>query len=176
MRTAIYPGSFDPITCGHLNVAFRAASLFDKLIFTVAINSSKKSLFTLDERVEMISKSVEHYAQEKNMDSSNIEVARFDGLLANFALKYERPVIIRGLRAVSDFEYEYQMALMNRYQNYQMETVFLITSLRYSFLSSSIIKEIAKHNGDYRKLVTPFVYDKLWNKFNQISEEAGQLG
>jgi len=166
MRTAIYPGSFDPITNGHLNVAFRAASLFDKLVFAVAINSNKKIFFDLAERVELIKQSVKHYAEEKNMESANIEVTQFDGLLTNFVMKFEKPVLIRGLRAVSDFEYEYQMALMNKYQNYQVETVFLITSLRYSFLSSSIIKEIARHNGDYRKLVPPPVYEKLWAKFN----------
>jgi len=166
MRTAIYAGSFDPVTYGHLNVALRAASLFDRLIFAVAVNSSKNGLFTLEEREEMVIDSIDYYSKERKTDAGNIEVTRFTGLLANFAMKYENPVLIRGLRAVSDFEYEYQMALMNKYQNFKVETVFLITSLKYSFLSSSIVKEIAKHNGDYRKLVAPPVYEKLWSKFN----------
>ncbi len=166
MRTAIYAGSFDPVTYGHLNVALRAASLFDKLVFAVAVNSSKNGLFTLEEREEMIRDSIEYYSKERKTDAANIEVTRFTGLLVDFAMKYENPVLVRGLRAVSDFEFEYQMALMNKYQNFKVETVFLITSLKYSFLSSSIVKEIAKHNGDYRKLVTPPVYEKLWSKFN----------
>ncbi len=166
MTTAIYPGSYDPVTYGHLNITFRAASLFDKVVLALAINSNKKCLFSLDERLDMIKHGVAHYAKEKNLNDANIEVAQFDGLLANFVTKFEKPVIIRGLRAVTDFEYEYQMALMNRYQNYQVDTMFLIASLRYSFLSSSIVKEIARHNGDYKKLVPPFVYDRLWEKFN----------
>lgn len=166
MTTAIYPGSYDPITYGHLNITFRAASLFDKVVLALAINSSKKCLFSLDERLDMIKHGVAHYAKEKNLSGANIHVAQFDGLLANFVTKFEKPVIIRGLRAVTDFEYEYQMALMNRYQNYQVDTIFLIASLRYSFLSSSIIKEIARHNGDYKKLVPPYVYGRLWEKFN----------
>ncbi|HNY13075.1 MAG TPA: pantetheine-phosphate adenylyltransferase [Candidatus Wallbacteria bacterium] len=166
MRTAIYAGSFDPVTYGHLNVALRAASLFDKLVFAVAINSSKTSFFTLEEREEMARESIEYYSTKRKTDATNIEVTSFTGLLANFAMKYENPVLVRGLRAVSDFEFEYQMALLNKYQNFQVETVFLITSLKYSFLSSSIVKEIAKHNGDYRKLVAPPVYEKLWSKFN----------
>lgn len=174
MRTAIYPGSFDPATYGHLNVAFRAASLFDKLVFAVAVNSSKNTLFSLEEREQMIRDSVAHTAAEKNIDGSNIEVTHFTGLLANFVMKYEKPVIIRGLRAVSDFEYEYQMALMNKYQNFQVETVFLVTSLKYSFLSSSQVKEIARHNGDYRKLVAPPVYDRLWARFNPAAAAADQ--
>lgn len=175
MTTAIYPGSYDPVTYGHLNIAFRAASLFDKVVFALAINSSKKCLFTLEERLDMIRQGIAHYAREKNLNDSNIEVAQFDGLLANFVMKFEKPAIIRGLRAVTDFEYEYQMALMNRYQNYQVDTLFLIASLRYSFLSSSIIKEIARHNGDYKKLVPPYVYDRLWEKFNNQSRENGKV-
>lgn len=166
MTTAIYPGSYDPVTYGHLNITFRAASLFDKVVLALAINSNKKCLFSLEERLDMIKSGVAHYAKEKNLNGANIEVAQFDGLLANFVTKFEKPVIIRGLRAVTDFEFEYQMALMNRYQNYQVDTMFLIASLRYSFLSSSIIKEIARHNGDYKKLVPPYVYDRLWEKFN----------
>ncbi len=166
MTTAIYPGSYDPVTYGHLNITFRAASLFDKVVLALAINSNKKCLFSLEERLDMIKSGVAHYAKEKNLNGTNIEVAQFDGLLANFVTKFEKPVIIRGLRAVTDFEFEYQMALMNRYQNYQVDTMFLIASLRYSFLSSSIIKEIARHNGDYKKLVPPYVYDRLWEKFN----------
>jgi pantetheine-phosphate adenylyltransferase len=166
MTTAIYPGSYDPVTYGHLNITFRAASLFDKVVLALAINSNKKCFFSLEERLEMIKSGVAHYAKEKNLNGANIEVAQFDGLLANFVTKFEKPLIIRGLRAVTDFEYEYQMALMNRYQNYQVDTMFLIASLRYSFLSSSIVKEIARHNGDYKKLVPPYVYDRLWEKFN----------
>jgi len=172
MTTAIYPGSYDPITYGHINIAFRASALFEKVIFALAINSSKKYLFTLEERLEMIKNGIAHYAREKNLSDANIEVCQFDGLLANFVMKFERPVIVRGLRAVTDFEFEYQMALMNRYQNYQVDTLFLIASLRYSFLSSSIIKEIARHNGDYKKLVPPFVYDRLWEKFNNRQKDS----
>ncbi len=139
MKTAVYPGSFDPCTNGHLDVIKRASRLFDKLVVAVLINSSKQPSFSVEERVDML-KSV-------TKDIDNVEIRSFSGLLADFMKNINSSIIIKGIRAVSDFEYEFQMALTNRTLNPELETLFLHTSQDYMFLSSSIVKEIAKYGG-----------------------------
>ncbi len=140
MRTVIYPGSFDPLTNGHLDVIQRAAKLFDRVIVAVATNESKSPLFTLEERLELVSKSVR--------EIPNVEADSFDGLLVNYVEKRSAQAIIRGLRAVSDFEFEFQLALMNRKLNERVETIFMMPKDTYTFLSSRMVKEIAKLGGD----------------------------
>ncbi len=139
MKTAVYPGSFDPCTNGHLDVIKRASRLFDRLVVAVLINSSKQPSFSVEERVEMLKRVT------KDMD--NVEICSFSGLLADFMKNINSSIIIKGIRAVSDFEYEFQMALTNRTLNPELETLFLHTSQDYMFLSSSIVKEIAKYGG-----------------------------
>lgn len=145
MRTAIYPGSFDPFTNGHLDVVQRAARLFDRVIVAVAKSDGKHPLFTQEERQSFIKKSI--------ATMPNVEADTFDGLLVNYAQKHSAQAVIRGLRAVSDFEFEFQMALMNRKLNDSFETIFMMPKDTYTFLSSRIVKEIARLGGD----VTPFV-------------------
>ncbi|MDR5658307.1 pantetheine-phosphate adenylyltransferase [Serpentinicella sp. ANB-PHB4] len=142
---AIYPGSFDPITNGHLDIIGRASKIFDEVIVVVLPNSSKKTLFSLEERVELIEEVTKKY--------SNVNVDSYSGLLIDYAKKNNVKCIIKGLRAVSDFEYELQMALMNKKLNDDIETVFLMTSSENSFLSSSIVKEVAKYGGCINDLV-----------------------
>jgi len=144
-RTAIYPGTFDPATIGHIDIMTRALKLFDKLIVAVAHNPKKNPLFPLEDRVSFIREAVQ--------DLDNIEVLSFDNLLIDFAAQHNALVIIRGLRAVTDFEFELQMGLMNRNLNEAVETMFMIPSQEYSFLSSNFVKEIARHNGDISNLV-----------------------
>lgn len=152
-KTAIYPGTFDPVTNGHLDIMIRANELFDRLIVAVALNPKKNPLFPMDERVRFIKDALNAH--------NGIEVHPFDNLLIEFALQNKASVIIKGLRAVSDFEFELQMGLMNRNLNDQIETVFMIPSQEYSFLSSSFIKETAKHGADIRHLVPKCVYEGL---------------
>lgn len=156
-KIALYPGSFDPITNGHLDIIKRSLSLFDKIIIAVNDNPLKDFLFTIEERVEMIKDVLD--------DVPNIEVENFRGLLVHYAKKKGAHFIIRGLRAVSDFEYEFQMDLMNRKLNPHIETVYLMTDQRYSYLSSSIVKEIAKLDGCTKDLVPELVRKKLSEKF-----------
>lgn len=144
-RTAIYPGTFDPVTYGHLDIMQRALNLVDRLVVAVAHNPEKNPVFPIDDRVRFIRDSV------KNLE--NIEVHPFSNLLTEFAGSHQATIIIKGLRAVSDFEFELQMGLMNRNLNPMLETVFLIPSQEYSFLSSSFVKEIARHGGDVTKMV-----------------------
>ena len=144
-RTAIYPGTFDPVTFGHLDIMKRAINLVDRLVVAVAHNPKKNPVFSIDDRVSFIRDSI------KGLD--NIEVHPFDTLLTEFAETHQATVIIKGLRAVSDFEFELQMGLMNRNLNHLLETVFMIPSQEYSFLSSSFVKEIARHGGDVTKMV-----------------------
>lgn len=155
--TAVYPGSFDPATHGHLDVIARAARTFDRLIVAVGRNASKASLFTPDERVEMLEESCAPWA--------NVEVTSFDGLLVEFARARQARVVVRGLRAVSDFEFEFQIALANRQMAPDIETYFLMTSAEYLYLSSSIVKEIARLGGDVASLVPDSALRRLRARF-----------
>jgi pantetheine-phosphate adenylyltransferase len=156
-RIAIYPGSFDPMTNGHIDIAKRGLKLFDKIIVAILKNPVKEFLFTVEERVEMLEVSFKEFP--------NIEVDIFDGLLVDYAAKRKSNAILRGMRAVSDFEYEFQLALMNRRLNREVQTVFLMTSFRWIFTSSSIIKEAAHFGGDIEDMVPPVVNQKLKEKF-----------
>lgn len=149
--TAIYPGTFDPMTVGHMDVAKRASSMFDDVIVAVAGSTSKNPFFSLDERVSM--------ATEILSDLDNVTVQSFDGLLVEYAAQANSKVIVRGLRAISDFEYEVQIAGVNRHLSPDIETVFIAASQQYTFLSSSIVREIAKLHGDVTEFVHPIVID-----------------
>ena len=157
-KIAIYPGSFDPVTNGHLDIIERGLKIFDKIIVTILINPSKTLLFTLEERIELLSQSLEGI--------NNVEIASYHGLLVDFAKQRNACAILRGMRAVSDFEYEFQMALMNRKLEREIQTVFLMTGLRWIFTSSSIIKEAAKFGGDIESMVPQVVKVRLEEKFN----------
>jgi pantetheine-phosphate adenylyltransferase len=154
---AIYPGTFDPITNGHLDLIQRGLRIFDRIIVAVAEGSFKKSLFSVEERLEMI--------REALADTPNVIIDSFPGLLVDYVKTQKAQVILRGLRAVTDFEYEFQMAMMNRRMEPDIVTVFLMTSLRWVFLSSSILKEAAVHGGNIEGLVPELVYRKLRQKF-----------
>jgi len=156
MKIALFPGSFDPVTNGHLDVIKRAHKLFDKLIVAVAVNDTKNGLFSLPERQELLRRSCKEFA--------NIEIASFNGLLVDAVRKFQAEAVIRGLRAISDFEYEFQMAMMNRELNSACETLFLMPSPAYSFLSSRMIKEIARYQGDISSFVPGAVVKALKNK------------
>lgn len=157
MRRAIYPGSFDPITNGHLDVIQRAARLFDEVVVAVAFNDQKQGLFTADERVALL--------QEAVKTSQNVQITRFDGLLVNFAKEQQASAVVRGLRAISDFEFEFQMALMNRKLEPEIETIFMMPAEKYTYTSSRIVKEIARLGGNVRAFVPEFVAAALQNKF-----------
>ena len=156
-RTAIYPGSFDPVTNGHLDILERGLILFDKVIIAILVNPEKKALFSIEEREEMLNTSTK--------DLGNIEIDTFGGLLVDYAAQKKAHAVLRGMRAVSDFEYEFQMALMNRKLNRAIQTVFLMTGLRWIFTSSSIIKEAAQFGGRIDEMVPPCVNKKLSEKF-----------
>lgn len=153
MRTAVYPGSFDPVTSGHLDVMERAANLFDRVIVAVIRNPEKKPFFSFEERLAMIKTSVKH--------CRNVEVDSFDGLLVNYVRDRKACAVVRGLRAVSDFDFEFQMALTNRQMAPEVETVFLMTDYRYSYLSSSFVKQIAVLGGEISGMVPPAVARRL---------------
>jgi len=155
-RIAIYPGSFDPVTNGHLDIIKRGLKLFDKIIVTILLNPAKKTLFSLKERTELL----EICLKERQ----DVEIASYDGLLVDYAEKRNAQAILRGMRAVSDFEYEFQLALMNRKLKREIETVFLMTGLRWIFTSSSIIKEAAQFGGEIDDMVPPAVNRKLKEK------------
>lgn len=154
---AVCPGSFDPITNGHLDIIVRGAKIFDEIYVSVLNNSTKTPLFSVQERIELI--------KEVTKDIPNVKVDSFDGLLVDYAKSVNANALIRGLRAVSDFEYEMQNASMNRVLDDAVETFFIMTNNQYSFLSSSIVKEVAKYGGDISELVPPIVENQLRNKF-----------
>jgi len=156
MRTAIYPGSFDPLTNGHLDVIERAVKLFDRVVVAVAKNESKHPLFSLEERVDLVRQSIKHIP--------NAEADSFDSLLVNYVDQQNAQAIVRGLRAVSDFEFEFQLALMNRKLNEKIETIFMMPKDTYTFLSSRIIKEIARLGGDVSAFVPAHVRSALIDK------------
>jgi pantetheine-phosphate adenylyltransferase len=156
LRTAIYAGSFDPITRGHEDLIRRSLEFVDRLIVAVAMNSSKQPLFSVEERVALI--------QAAMADESRVDVRSFSGLLADFAAREKANLLIRGLRAVSDFEYEYQMALMNRHLSPKLETVYMVPSLDTTYISASLVREIARYGGNLSSLVHPAVADALRTK------------
>jgi pantetheine-phosphate adenylyltransferase len=162
MKIALYPGTFDPITNGHIDILERGMELFDKVIVTVAKNSTKSPLFNEEERVEMIEEII------KRNKYKNVAVESFDGLLIDFARKKKAVALIRGLRAISDFEYEFQMALINRKQDNKIFTVFFMPHERYTYLNSSIVRELAQLHGEFRTFVPPNVYARLQKKVKEF--------
>jgi pantetheine-phosphate adenylyltransferase len=159
VRRIVYPGTFDPITFGHVDVVMRAAQLFDEVVLAIAADSTKKPLFSLEERQALATKALEGLG-------SKVRVTSFQGLLVDFVQAQEARAILRGLRAVSDFEFEFQMALMNRKLNDSIETLFLMPRGAYTYLSSTIIKEIGRLGGDVSSFVPPVVADALKEKYH----------
>lgn len=157
-KIAVYPGSFDPITYGHLDIINRALRVFDNIVVAVACNSSKNSLFTINERIDLI--------QQVMAGNDRVKVDSFQGLLVDYVLSQGSTVIIRGLRAVSDFEYEFQLAQINRGITLEVETLFMMTSVPYCYLSSSVVKEISSLKGPVDTLVPPLVKEALELKFS----------
>lgn len=158
MKRAIYPGSFDPVTNGHVDIILRSSKIVDRLIVGVLNNSVKKSLFSVEERVSML--------KELTKDLPNVEVTSFDGLLVDYMREIDASIIVRGLRAVTDFEYELQIAQTNHIENTDIETIFLTTNLQYSYLSSTIVKEFASYGGDISKFVPEQFVDRIYEKYN----------
>lgn len=163
MTTAIYPGSFDPITLGHLNIIRRASKIFDKVVVCVMVNSAKTPMFSLEERMELIERVVSRFP--------NVQVDTSSMLLAEYAKQYEGAVLVKGLRAVSDFESEFQMALINKKMNPELDTVFLTSSEKYTYISSSVVKEMAKYGADLRDLVPMEI---LKDVLERTGRSAGQ--
>ena len=157
MKKAIYPGSFDPVTYGHIDIIERASDIFDELIVAVLNNKAKTPLFSVDERVNILNKVLGSL--------SNVRVLSYEGLLVDFAVSNGAGVVVRGLRAVTDFEYELQLAQTNSVLNSGVDTVFLTTSLKYAYLSSSTVKEVASYGGDISKFVPPYVEELTHEKF-----------
>lgn len=157
MKKAIYPGSFDPLTLGHLDIIERSARIVDELVVGVLNNSAKNSLFSLDERVSMI--------KEMTDSMPNVTVTSFNGLLVDYMREIDATIIVRGLRAVTDFEYELQIAQTNHVENPEVETIFLTTSLQYSYLSSTIVKEFASYGGDLSKFVPARFIERIYDKY-----------
>ena len=157
MRIAVYPGSFDPITNGHLDIIERASKIFDKVVVGVLNNKNKKPKFTSEERVMLIKKVTKHIP--------NVETASFDGLLVDFAREHSASVIIKGLRTVNDFEYEFQMALLNKTLDNDCETMFMMTNSKYSYISSSMVNELAGYNGDLAGLVPTDIIHYIKDKY-----------
>lgn len=162
-RLAIYPGTFDPLTRGHMSLIFRGLKVFETVVLAIAQSTPKKTCFTLEERVAM--------ARESFADEPNILVESFDGLLIDYVARRGAGSILRGLRAVSDFEYEFQMALMNRRLSRQVQTVFLMTDYKWMYLSSTIVKEVALHGGSVKGLVSDPVLAKLNEKYEALQAE-----
>jgi len=157
LRTAVCPGSFDPVTNGHVDIIERACKLFDRLFVAVLSNPRKQPLFNVDERLDMLRHATAHL--------DNVYCEHFDGLVVEYARRRQAVAIVRGLRAVSDFEYEFKMAAMNHHLARELETVYMMTSNRYSFLSSSVVKEVAQHGGDVREWVPGVVNEHLENLY-----------
>ena len=157
-RIALYPGTFDPVTFGHIDIMRRALKLFDQVIVAVALNPNKSPLFSLEDRV--------HFIKETTKNLKNLEIMPFDNLLINLAHSKKASVVIKGLRAISDFEFELQMGLMNRTLDEEIETLFMIPSQEFSFLSSNLVKETARHGGDVSKLVPKIVFKELKKSFS----------
>ncbi|SFR05372.1 pantetheine-phosphate adenylyltransferase [Desulfoscipio geothermicus] len=157
MRIAVYPGSFDPVTNGHLDIIERAAVLFDRLIVAVSLNPGKKPLFTVEERLDML--------KEVTQPFYNVVIDTFNGLTVNYAKEKEAQAIIRGLRAISDFENEFMMALTNKKLQTSVETIFLMTRAEFSFISSSAVKEVAYFGGCVKDMVPPVIRERLQSKF-----------
>jgi len=157
-RIALYPGTFDPVTFGHIDIMRRALKLFDQVIVAVALNPNKNPLFALEDRV--------HFIKEATKNLKSLEVVPFDNLLINLAHSKKASVVIKGLRAISDFEFELQMGLMNRTLDEKIETLFMIPSQEFSFLSSNLVKETARHGGDVSKLVPKIVFKELKKNFS----------
>lgn len=157
MRSVVYPGTFDPITNGHIDLIQRASSLFERVVVAVAVDTVKDTLFSIDRRVEL--------AEYVLQDIPGVEIARFSGLLVRFARDHGTPVIMRGLRAVSDFEYEFQLAGMNRRMAPDVETLFLTPAEQYAYISSSLVREIARLGGDVSTFVAPVVQTALRERF-----------
>ena len=162
MKTAIYPGSFDPVTLGHYDIIERSSQIFDRLIVGVLNNSEKSPLFSVEERVKML--------KDVTKELPNVEIKSFDGLLIDFARENQAQVIVRGLRAVTDFEYELQMAQMNRVIAPEIDTLFLTTNLKYAYLSSSIAKEVAMYGGDISAFLDPAVEREVQKKCSVIQK------
>ena len=167
-RIFVYPGSFDPVTNGHLDIIHRAASLCDTLIVAVGINREKKAMFSAEERQEMIRDAIK---DTEIKTEAAIVVTSFSGLLADFARQNDASVIVKGLRAMSDFEYEFQMALLNKHLDYSLETIFLTTNVKYTYLSSSAVKEFAENNAKLEGLVPNGVYEKIRRKIQKVGED-----
>ena len=159
MKTAVYPGSFDPVTNGHLDIIRRAAKIFDKVVVSVFVNKSKNSAFSVEERINMLK------AVTATFD--NVEITSSDKLVVQFMKEKDIRIIIKGLRMISDFEYEFQMALANREQNPEIETMFMMTSSELSHVSSSLVRELASYGGDLSNLVPPKCIDTIYNKFKR---------
>jgi pantetheine-phosphate adenylyltransferase len=164
---AIYPGSFDPVTNGHLDLIARAANIFDHLVVAVLRNSSKNPLFTVEERVAMLSEGVAAF--------NNVSVATFDGLLVDFAREQRAHAVVRGIRAISDYEYEFQMALMNRRLSPEVETIFLMPDAKYSFVSSRLVKEVFRLGGSVDGLVPKFVIERMKDKRPQLMKRTSEF-
>ena len=163
MKLAICPGSFDPVTYGHLNIITRAASMFDKVVVVVMVNGTKQPLFSCEERVDLLKRATAHLP--------NVEIDFYGCLLADYARERDATVIIKGLRALSDFEYEFQMALTNRKLNPAVETVFLTTNAEYMYLSSSLVKQVAGLGGDIREFVPPCIIQDILQKYGRNETE-----
>ncbi len=165
---AIYPGSFDPTTNGHLDVIARAARIFDHLVVAVLNNSEKSALFSVTERVEMLTEAVHHF--------ENVSVATFNGLMVDFARQQEAHAVVRGIRAISDYEYEFQMALMNRRLAPELETVFMMPAEKYSYVSSRLIKEVFRLGGSIEGLVPPNILARLRERATRnVGESEGEI-
>ena len=165
MKIAIYPGSFDPVTLGHLNIIKRAANCFDKLIVCVMVNSSKHGMFTPPERVELLRRATQRFP--------NVEVDYSDELLAAYARRRGAKVVVKGLRAVSDYEQEVQMAVINRKLNHNLETMFLASSEKYTYLSSTLVKEMARYGADLKEFIPREIVEDVQERLRTLQERKG---